>query len=154
MMRKIILSIVTLLAGGLASAAMSRGAIEERHADELTANWQMARPTPTVIPQSGQLGIAPLEPEAIQVALLEGPVGRRLARRTQRLPISDPPPAWVSAHAQVVGPFLVVVDTDGALRFGTSATTHHGRTLDLAVFGHSWRVSSWATGGIFCGMRV
>jgi hypothetical protein len=153
MTRKVPLLIVVLLASGFASAMTSRRAIEERHVDELAAMWQLARPTSTVTLRGDQLATAPIEPEAIRVALQEGPIGRRLERHTQRLSISGTPPAWVSADARVVGPFLVIVDTDGASRYGTSATTHHGRTLNLAVFGLSWRVGSWTTGGISCGIR-
>jgi hypothetical protein len=151
MKRPILVGIAAFVALGLLSGFVSlRGA--QRVANAEVAQWHAAGAGSIATLQSSQVGRVPIARDLQEYALTEGALGPSLVREWRFLPLGAPPKTWTFVRGRLVGPFLVVVDLDAAEIHGSGAHIFIGRTLRLAIFGWSCRISSWGTGASYSGV--
>lgn len=152
MKRQIFRAIGAFVALGLFSALVSVRAAENSANAEI-GDMAVAIGAPPVAKLSrAELGRVPIPQDLREYALTQGAFGRWLARGSQFLPLGAPPEAWKCAEGRLVGPFLVAVDSDAVLNHGSGAHILIGRTLYVAVFGWSRRISAWVTGASYSGV--
>jgi hypothetical protein len=152
MKRRVFVTLASFVTLGLLSDFVSiRGAERDANA-EISAHWRAVGGRSIATLQPAQVGRVPIAQDLQEYALIEGTFGRWLVREWQFLPLGVPPETWTCVRGRLVGPFLVVVDLDAAESHGSGAHIFIGRTLHLAVFGWSGRISSWGTGASYSGV--
>jgi hypothetical protein len=152
MKRRALIALASFVALGLLSGFVSIRSAERAANAEITAHWRAVGGGSIATLQPSQVGRVPIAKDLQEYALTGGAFGPWLVREWQFLPLGVPPETWTCVRGRLVGPFLVVVDLDATESHGSGAHIFIGRTLHLAVFGWSGRISSWGTGASYSGV--